>query len=366
VPVDRRYDAEWDAETGGDSAAGDFGKNEYMVVSRVPGFPENPALSAEIIADFAAASENGAVEAAAAPVMIVDASVGEDDYLRQQADAYAERFFPAAELPCSVPREPNSCDFLLAPSACKEAADGGGNGECEYEWLLATIRNRGAAYLIGHGNGEKLAAVSISDAGTKQYIVLDSSLKAEFSALEADLAGVKAKAPLVVAGAECMGNSLDCRYYRKDENTQSECASLAPYANGTDESIARALMASGTLLSIGHARGYKVDYYERDEFGKTVLKSYDVPDVAGEMLLYSGETGATLGEAFNRVNAGYLAAKYSEYCKAQVRKSGIGDKDFAELELCNPAFIGARHGAALRHNAFGTNLLGIPKIRLKR
>ena len=323
VPIDRLYDADWAAVVD----TGSFAGGDYMIVSRIPGYPNDPALSAGMIENFLGNARNGAVTVGREPLVIADSSGGSGSYIRNYAETAAPEILTAGT---------SSPKFMFAPAACKASEDNGAS--CRYDALKTALGENNNFLSITHGNGKELGA---SKAGV-WYSVLTVSVKDDVK-----------PAPLFVAGTNCFESALDCA---TEKNSQS-CIDLTP-SRVSDSSLVRALGNAGTLLLMGHSRT-SIYTHKRVSF-KGRDNNYNIPNPVIEMLLYARDRGATIGEAFNNVDIGYLKASMPD-CKAKL-SAGI---ELGPVEKNVDRFCDASsHEPEFKLNLYGVNLIGIPKVKV--
>ena len=336
VPIDRLYDADF----GEVLDTGSFADGDYMVVSRIPGYPKDAALTAKIINNFLKEAENGAVTVSKEPLIV--ASGGDE------VGEYAETATPQI-----LTDGTSSKKFMWAPDACKSTkpSDGVLSSEkdvCNYDSLKTELKNNDNFLSITHGNGNELGAKKAD----VWYSVLTVSVKTD----------IEKNAPLLVAGTNCFESSLDCAY------SVEGCSDLTPFATSNDLSLVRALGKAGALLVMGHSRTSLYPGQLKMTYG-TKKATFVVPSPVIETLLYAREKGVTVGEALNKVDLDYLKGKM-ENCEETLL--GIFDEsvdkertDFKTAKDNIENFCDtAKQETTLKWNLYGTNLIGIPKVKL--
>ncbi|VVB68303.1 Uncharacterised protein [Candidatus Norongarragalina meridionalis] len=323
VPIDRLYDADF----GGALDTGSFASGDYLVVSRIPGYPNDAALSSAVIENFLKNVKNGAPTVSGEPLVVADSSGGNGDFIRDVAEAEAPRILPNGGV--------SSSKFMFAPTACKTAEKDG--SVCNYATFKTAFESADNFMAITHGNGREL----IAQKGDVSYTVLSVSIKTDASA-----------SPTLVSGLNCFGSAIDCAI-----GASSGCLDLTPSAT-SDYSLVRALMSKGTALILGYSRTSLYDSLWTGLNGKTIVA---MPNPVLETLLYARDHGVTVGEAFNKVDLDYLKAKLGG-CKTKLMGTGnFAEKSVKDIDnFCDPS----KQESHMKWNLYGVNLMGIPKVKV--
>ncbi|MFH0834856.1 MAG: hypothetical protein V1881_00755, partial [Candidatus Micrarchaeota archaeon] len=143
VPIDRLYDPDFAAV----ADSGSFASADLMTVSRLPGYPDEPALTVSILNRFAAKHTGGTVSVSGEPLVIADNTVNDDNTeaeiakaAKGQAEALLGKGFATSD------------KYKTVPKTCLTPA-----GTCDYPSLQSALQTSTSADFLTHGYGEGLS-----------------------------------------------------------------------------------------------------------------------------------------------------------------------------------------------------------------